>query len=859
MYKLGYQRKTFLALSGVLLGLYAPISAAQTMPINLPAQSLDRDVRDLARQTGITISYSRRALKRYKGKAISGHFTAREILGVLLKDTNYNFEFVNDNTVRIFKRRLKTQTPGTANTAKPRTPPTSLEIPLVLSNSAIEKDEIIVTANKRDRFDILQSAPYSVSVVSNNMLKTLGVTDTPSLSIHIAGVEMTNLGLNRNKMSIRGISDGAFNGRVQSTVGVYFNDTPINYNSPYPEIPLVDIDSIEVLRGPQGSLYGTGSIGGIFKITPNSPELRNVESWLQAGVSTTHDGGFNSELMAMVNMPIVKDKLGLRAVGYTINNSGYIDDIRLEKDDINKTRNAGGRLKARWQITPDWRLSAGVAYQDVQADDTQYALENLPRLQRDNYIAEPHSDNLLHTNINIVGDFQWGRLKSTTSRIKRDINHIFDASLSVPQNLNRPVEPTSFTENREIDFVSHETTMNVDVNDWLDILVGGFFTRANSDYLSEYKILGAGNRGTGNQGAGNQGMEVFYSEVRNDVSTHYGGFGEIDIKPSNKWEISAGLRWFDEHLTTKTLIDDFDAPPKEIEGNKTDSDFLPRLNIGYQFTPDAFLYGLVTVGYRVGGLNTGNAAHSSAVVTPDSKLGFTALSTHGDNDDDDNDDDDDDISVFESDVITMLEFGGKTRWYDDKLTVNASAFYINWKNIQSEQIFDGGFSSVLNAGDATNLGYEFEITYHPMLNIDIQANMTVNNPDVTNFNPVLGPNVDEKHLPRIPDLSAGIILTYRKPIGQTGWRSTWSLDYAFTGASELSFATTDDLDMGNNHALNARVNLANNAWQVEGFINNILDDKSNTFAFGNPFTFRLQQHLTPQRPRTIGMRLRRQF
>jgi len=836
-------------LTGILFACSMPVYASQAIPIDLRAQSLDRDIRDLARQADITISFSRRALKKYDGPALSGYFTTREILTVLLKDTNYDYEFVNSNTVRIFKRKPKSQTPSSIDDKFPKTPisPTIFgETPPATPDRVTEKDEIIVTANKRNRFDILQSAPYSASVVSSKQLKALGVSNTPSLSLHIAGVEMTNLGLNRNKMSIRGISDGAFNGRVQSTVGVYFNDTPINYNTPYPEIPLLDIESIEILRGPQGSLYGTGSIGGIFKITTNPVDLGNAEAWMQGGLSVTHDGGTNTELMAMVNVPIAKDRFGLRAVGYIIENSGYIDDIRLGINNINNTQNMGGRLNTKWQTTPDWSLEAGITYQDVQADDTQYALVNLPHLQRDNYIAEPHTDNLLHTHFNITGDFQWGRLKSSSSRIIRNISHLFDASLSLPENLGRPVEPASFTEDRKIDFLSHETTLNIDVNDWMDILVGGFVTSANSNYKSEYRVLGT---------VATQNSGIFYSEVRDDTSIQYGGFGEVDFKVSENLNISAGLRWFDESLTTETTIDDFNEPEKEIEGNISDSDFLPRLNIGYQFTPDAFLYALASVGYRVGGLNTGNAVNSFAVTKPTRKLVFgdLPLST------DEEGNDDDDISIFESDVVTMYEFGGKTRWLDDKLTINASVFYVNWKSIQSEQILMDGFSSVLNAGDATNLGYEFEVAYRPTKRFDIQAHMSVNNPDVSNFNPVLGPNIDEKHLPRIPDLSASVLLSYRRPIGHSGLRSTWSLDYAFTGASQLSFATTDDFDMGNNHSLNGRVNLYTDDWQVEGYINNILDDKSNTFAFGNPFTFRLQEHLTPQRPRTVGMRIRKQF
>ncbi len=206
----------------------------------------------------------------------------------------------------------------------------------------------------------------------------------------------------------------------------------------------------------------------------------------------------------------------------------------------------------------------------------------------------------------------------------------------------------------------------------------------------------------------------------------------------------------------------------------------------------------------------------------------------------------------------MYEIGGKTRWLDDKLIINASVFFVDWKNIQTEHILDDGFSSVLNAGDATNIGYDFEVLFHPTPNVDIQGNLTVNDPDFTNINPALGANIDGKHLPRIPDFSGGFILTYRKPVTED-WNSSWSLDYAYTGSSQLSFAPADYLSMGNNHHLNARASIANDIWQVEGFINNILDDKSNTFAFGNPFTFRLQKHVTPQRPRTIGLRVRRQF
>ncbi|HHL43860.1 MAG TPA: TonB-dependent receptor, partial [Hellea balneolensis] len=642
---------------------------------------------------------------------------------------------------------------------------------------------------------------------------------------------------------VRGISDGAFNGRVQATVGVYFNDTPINFNAPYPEIPLLDIDSIEVLRGPQGSLYGTGSIGGIYHISTKNPNLIKPMAWVETDLSLTKDGGVNAGVMGMVNRPIVDGKFGMRAVGYLIENSGYIDDIRLGKTDINSTTIRGGRINGLWQMTPDWKLNFGAAYHDVNTHDTQYSVGGLGPLQRDNYLREPHHDDLIHLHFNVEGNKQWGKIKSTTSWINRNISDQFDASRSLPTNFNRPIEPTRYLETRDINFFSHETTVNIDVSDKIDVLLGGFITHANIDFGSDYRVLKPDTA---------TAEEILYNEFRNDTSTHYGVFGELDIVATDTLELSAGVRWFDEHLNTKTNILELAQPEFSIKGEKKDSDVLPRLNIGYQFTPDAYLYALATVGYRVGGLNTGNAVNSFA------SSGRNAVRDILKPDFDEENKEKDNLSVFQSDVITMYELGGKTSWMDDKLIVNASIFYVDWKNIQTEHILNDGFSSVLNAGDATNLGYDFEVLYRPSPSFELQGNLTVNDPDFTNINPALGANIDGKHLPRIPDYSGGVVLTYRTPISDN-WTSSWSVDYAYTGRSQLSFAPADDLSMGDNHHLNARANFSNDAWQVEVFVNNILNDSSNTFAFGNPFTFRWQNHITPQRPRTIGARVRRQF
>ncbi|GEM_PF-183796 len=821
--------------AGVLAGLAHMALAGPASPVSLhlPAQSLDRDIRDLARQAELTVSFSRRALRKYERPALEGNYSVAESLRILLKDTPYDFEFVNANTVRIFKKP-KRKPPRLVSRKGPVRPPAPLPPkperprPVIRAN-----DEIIVTANKRNRFDLLQSAPYSASVVSNKTLSRLGVVETQDLTLFIPGVEMTNLGSSRNKMSIRGISDGVFNGRTQSTVGVYFNDTPINFNAPYPDIPLLDVKSVEVLRGPQGSLYGAGAIGGIYKITTNKPDARRSSAWLETSLSATRHGGTNTELSAMVNLPVAKDIMAVRGVGYLIHNSGYIDDTRLGLNDINQTAIKGGRISMAWQFTPDWQMSVGVNYQDVETEDTQYRLADLPGLTRVNYVREPHGDDYLHTHINFTGDFAWGHVKSSTSRVIRDIHDQFDASLSLPDNVGRPVQPASFTESRHIDFISHETVVDADISDAINLLIGGVISYTSNEYSSDYGILAQGN----------SPRETLFSEVRDDSTLHYGVFGEADIHLTDKWVLGLGARWFDEHLTTNTVVDDIGKAPLEIEGTKKDSDILPRISLGWQFTEDAFLYALVSTGYRVGGLNTGSQLNSFASVETTPESG----------------DDDARLSIFESDVIIMYELGEKTRWFDDRLIFNAAAFFVDWKNIQTEHILTKGFSSVLNAGQARNLGYDFELIWKPDRHFNLQANATINNPDISNVNPVLYGVVNDTHLPRVPDFSASFIASYETGIPGTDWKSTWTLDYAYTGSSRLTFEPADTLFQGDNHAFNARLNLQKDGWQIEAYINNILDDNSNTFAFGNPFTFRRQKHSTPMRPRTAGLRIRKTF
>ncbi len=803
-----------------------PIFAQTNKVYNLeiPTQSLDKALKDIAQQTGISVSFSRRALKHLYTSPLSGSYNLDEAFEHVLTDSLYTYEFLGETTVRIVARSIPPQETA-ISMPSPQAIQRDLRLPQMPTRPAkpnTSRDEIIVTAIKRDKGQLLQKAPYGAAVFDGQIISDIDLTETSTLAGQIAGLEMTNLGPSRNKISIRGISDGAFNGRLQSTVGVYLGNTPINFNAPYPELPLVDVKSVNVLRGPQGSLYGTGSLGGILAIEKNQPDTTDSYGWIEGGLSFTQDGGTNHQQRAMLNLAIGSD-LALRASGYHHKQEGYVDDIRRSLKNINDNQTLGGRAALLWEISPDWSIDAGFDYQDTDTSDMQYSLDSLDDYQQASYIAQPHDDDFYHRFVNIQGELNWGEITSSTSWMTRNIEDVFDASMSLPVNLSQPISPTSFTETRRLTLFSHESRISAQLTDWIDVLGGVYYAQNDEHYDGVFDVL-------------DDNSEPVFIDSRDDDARQFAIFGEADIELSEDISIVAGGRWFDSKLKTETEIDTFSGTATVAEGSNKESEFLPKLAISYAPSGDVFLYGQLSSGYRVGGLNIDSAQQSF-----------------------DDDDDDEILSDFEADKLWMYELGAKTDWLDNQLRINIAAFFIDWKNVQSEQILASGFSTILNAGNAKNKGVEVDLTYRPNDSFTLQLNGAFNDPDLTATNLLFASDA-EAHLPRIPKLSGGFWLRYEQPsfLG-SNWKSTWSANYAYTGRSQLTFVTNDNRRQGRNHQLNGNLVLENGNWRARIFVDNILSDDSNTFAYGNPFAFRQQEQITPVRPTTIGVVLRSEF
>ena len=262
--------------------------------------------------------------------------------------------------------------------------------PSIEPSAEIELGELVVTAGRR--VDLPGRTPYSITAIAGTELEDKGVKDLATLAEQIAGMTVTNLGPGRNKIFLRGMSDGAFTGQTQSTVGLYVDHVPVTYNAPDPDLKLVDIYQVEVMRGPQGTLYGAGSIGGIVRIVTRKPDLDARSLNLSVTGSTTQSGGLNHDLSTTVNVPILAGRLAFRGTAYRESASGYIDDINLGLRRINRVDRDGWRAALKGTINDDWSISAGLTHQSIINADTQYSTLALGRYKRGNSVREPHDN-----------------------------------------------------------------------------------------------------------------------------------------------------------------------------------------------------------------------------------------------------------------------------------------------------------------------------------------------------------------------------------------------------------------------------------------------------------------------------------
>lgn len=796
-------RRRAASLAGLVVALNATAVAAQAretvLSIAIPEQARPSALMTLGRQAGVSMGFAPGA--RCSGvAAVSGRMDLDQALARLLDGSDCVASRPDPRTVVIRARPW------------PR-PAAPLPVPASVQSST-ELAEVVVTAGKTET--LLSASPYGLTATTGAELDRRGVTNVGDLSLLAAGVTVTNLGPGRDKVLLRGLSDGPLTGHTQSTVGLYLGDLRLTYNAPDPNLPLVDVARVEVLRGPQGSLYGAGSIGGILQVVPRAPDTTIVSGRVSIVGSATAHGARSGGVEGMWNQPLGGDA-AVRAVAWSEIAGGYLDNPGLGRSNVDRSRRRGIRLSGLWRASDELTLEATFIDQTIATRDAHYA--DAGARGRATTVAEPHDNDFLALVLAAHWAPSWGRLTASIGALDHDVSTTYDATAAPPSLVAGGGHPLSFEDGNEIRGLVSEVRAASTGGQRLRWTAGVFNAvgdqRLDADLEPVEPVAG-------------------YSEVRRDRLWEGAAFGEASYDLSRDLTLTVGGRFYGSRLRTRSDIS-LGVPIRSFAGRTHDVGFAPKLLAAYRPNPGLTVYVQAAEGYRTGGFNTsGPAGQGFGSATGDPQP----------------------LRRYAGDELWNYEAGLRWRSPERGLAVRTAVFQANWTDIQADLVLPSGLPFTANLGNGRSRGVEIEGGYERG-RLSLSGNLVWQDPDLVHPAPGLSLSNDSA-LPGVPDLSYAATAFYRLPLG-----SRHDLDlaasYTYVGRSRLNLDRGKGATMGDYGDLQLSATWQAGDLSVRLSIENALDSHGDTLAFGNPFSFRLARHRTPQRPRTLGLRVTRGF
>ncbi len=771
--------------------LFAPPAVAQaSATIRIPKGTLEKALVSLARQTGASIGMPGR-LPRVQVKAILGHLTVEQTLAMLLKGSGYRAIPISPNVWRLEAIPLPPKKPPAPPKATPNAkPPHPVRSPPQTTKTAPDPVEITVTAAKR--MDALETTPIDSTVIDSISIGRFSVLpDTAAVASLDSGMAMTNVGPGRNRAFLRGVADSPFNGQTQSTVANLLDDARITFNAPDPDLRLIDVDRIELLKGPQGPLYGTGAIGGVYRIVTKKPNLDRVEVGLSASVTSLAHGGTGVAGSAMLNLPVKRDTLGLRLVAYGALEPGWIDNGRPDGANSNMSQLRGGRIALRWKPDPEWTVDLAGTVQLLHVDDSQY-VTGLSTRRRSGILSEPHDNDFVNARLSIAG--KWGDVDifSSTSWTVHEVDSVLDATPAAA-SLGQ-TGPTLFDDDRLYHVFNQEMRASSPAGK-LQWMVGGSLLSAKTRV--ETKLGPA----TG---------PLVNTARLDEEATELALFGSLSFNLSDIWTVDAGARLF-----STDIRDDRLAAAGAAMLRTSRKGISPSLAISLKPNGSSYYFLRMASAFRPAG------------------LGIAATAADAE---------------FDSDELNTLELGG--RWHSDDrhLSGHAVLYASRWTNIQSDYLLPSGLIATRNSGRAQIIGAEASGTARVGKGWSVSAGGTMQHSRLEKVAPGVLLAAD-RQLPVIPAyrLNLGLL----KALSIADWHGEASLRAIVYGPSRLSLDPGLDRRIGGHSIMDFALTARRDRWTLGLVINNILDSDGDTFAFGNPFSVRLDPQNVPLRPRSI--------
>ena len=760
---------------------------------------------------------------------------------------------------------------------------------------AAEIEEIVVTATKRGEVGV-QTLGVAVYAVTGDSLESKNQIDFEDFAASIPGLHFQDLGPGDKEYIIRGV-----NGNGPAVVGAYFDEYVITAsdqqdgggkNAP---IKLVDLERIEVLNGPQGTLYGANSMAGNIKYIPRKPDTEQFDAFVMSDISDTTDGGFGYGVHGAVNLP-ASDQFAVRIVGWRTDADGWIDQPRLQsspstfdgaRSDINDEETNGARVMFRWTPTDRLTLDAMYMFQDMEIGGSSRftaqgvpawpeqpaeiaslpgnsgfaPLPGLPSLtptgdfQNSDITVNTRDDEFDLFGLTAQLDFEVGAATLSVSNYEHDINFVFD---STPILLFFGVPAPGVTVQPQ----TYETTMvearfASDFEGPVNFLAGAYYQKDENDFEVDVVTTdGQGNPVAWDPLDANDffgGGTAFFGRFRNDEVEQRALFGEVSFDFADKWTLVGGLRYFDVDIQSiQATLHNFGGGASlpagrvigtTVNGNsvgllEVDDDAVKgKVSLSYQANEDVMVYALYSQGFRVGGINNGNQPFATGIP-----------------------------ATFDSDELDNIELGIKSLWFGNRLRANAALFFIDWDDIQVEPRDPAGnIPFTVNGGAAEISGLEWALVGRPNDSLEftfsgtffLDHELSEDQPALPGASDFVIVGQDGDELPNVPELQLHGSAQYNVDL----WGRPFSViaDLTYRDETNTEFRAgnpfnieLDSYAIGN---LYASIDINDNV-SIGAYVKNLTDELA---VFDGIGTFQDPESIVANRPRTFGATVQLRF
>ncbi len=686
----------------------------------------------------------------------------------------------------------QTQQEDAAQVVNPQVEPPSPATPPV-----IEDGEIIVTATKRA--SRVQDVPFSINAQTEADLRRANAQTLEDISRNVAGLTVQNLGPGQSQVSVRGVSAGQIardQPGVKEQVGIYLDETITSMSLFTPDFDLFDLNRVETLRGPQGTLFGAGSVGGTIRYITNQPRTDRTEGAVEAGINMFDGGGVGYDLKGAVNLPL-GETAAIRVVGYGTHFGGFIDSVGpYSKKNVNDGNRIGGRASLLFEPTPEFKITPRVAYQEVEAGgfnrEDRYILFNNQFTtggntlgKREQYLRfrEKFRDKTLLADLVASYDFGPAEVTSVSSYLNRDILVSRDASAltasvfvsfagAAPAAIGGAQLNSNLRDTTKLKQFTQELRVSSTGAGPFQWVLGGFYSKVDRKYAQLLPTPGSDVFGQAFLDVVAPGVPI--SALRNGFApdSPYNATLPYDIRQTalfgegtydfGQFKLTAGGRYYNFKEERDFVSGGIFSDGNTNLGDKTKSNgFSPRVILTYEPNRNLSVNVQAAKGFRLGGIND---PLNVPLCTPEDLAIFGGQGTYDDE--------------------TLWNYEAGVKYSRGGITFNSAVFHNEIRDLQVTQTA-GSCSSrvVFNVPKAHSTGIEAEFSARPMPGLDLSINANLQSAKfdstvLTGTGTVLGGIEKGNRLPTVPKFQIAAVATYGQPLNNSAdWSITGSVQH----------------------------------------------------------------------------------